>query len=427
MTPSVPRAEATSDGGATVLLAHPTGNQNSRHAARALAGSGVLHRFVTAAHFNAHGALASLLPGRVRVELARRDFSDTVPAANIKSVARLRELMRVVAGKAGWQALLRRETGWASVDQVYHAVDRAAARLVRTQSSLSAVYAYEDGALETFQVAQAQGLQRFYELPIGYWRAHRRFCREEAALQPAWAHTWHADADSEAKVRRKDEELALASHIIVPSRFVADTLKDYPGSLAPLSILPYGCPSPIAPDARSWHVGGRLKVLFVGGLSQRKGLSYLLDALEPLGDSVTLTIIGCGAGAALLGSQHRILDSVPHATVLEEMRQHDIFVFPTLFEGYSLAVSEALSQGLPVITTPNSGAADIIQNGVQGWIVPTRDSASITAHLQHCLNQPETVAKMGHAALALAASWTWPHYRERLSQIVLDRSQVGLE
>jgi len=379
-----------------------------------------LHGFVTAAQFGAQGLLVRMMPSRLRAELQRRDFSDAVDPGRIEAVAPLREISRAIGMRMGPAALVRRETGWAGVDKVYRAVDKAVAHRLKKYSAVDAVYAYEDGALESFKTAQRLGIGRVYELPIGYWRTHRRLCSEEASLQPDWAHTWHAAVDSDAKVARKDEELAMASQIIVPSRFVAESLRDYPGTLPPVSVIPYGCPKPVAADARRWYRGGKLQVLFVGGLSQRKGLKYLIDALAPLGDSVSLTIIGSGAGRELLGTKHRLLGSIPHAAVIEEMRRHDVFVFPTLFEGYSLAVAEALSQGLPVITTPNSGAADIIESGVQGWIVPIRESVAITAHLQECIDSPDKVAHMGQAALALASSWTWADYRQRLRSVVLD-------
>lgn len=404
-----------------ILLSHPTGNQNSRQAALAFREADALHGFVTAAHFDVQGVLAKLAPARIRAELARRDFSEVAPASRIRSVAKAREITRVIAAKVKWQSLTERETGWASVDQVYRAVDRVVARQIAHGDKVQAVYAYEDGALETFKAAQARGIARIYELPIGYWRAHRRLCEEEARLHPQWAHTWHADVDSDEKVQRKDAELALASHVIVPSRFVAETLREYPGTLPQVSVIPYGCPPPIAADARRWYSGGPLKVLFVGGLSQRKGLSCLLDAVQPLGDAVSLTLIGAGAGKELLGTRHRLLGSVPHAVVLEEMRRHDIFVFPSLFEGFGMVITEALAQGMPVIITPACGPADMIENGKQGWIVPIRDSAGITQRLRQCVDAPETVARTGKAALELAASWTWAHYRQRLREVVLER------
>ena len=397
-----------------ILLSHPTGNQNSRQAGLAFSEEGMLQSFVTAAHFDVGNPFLRCLPSRVRVNLRRRDFSDVAYSSRIQSVAMLRETVRLAAPRLGLRRLAARETGWACVDKVYHAVDRAVAGCIERSDALDAVYAYEDGALESFRAAQRRGIARIYELPIGYWRAHRRLCEEEALLQPKWAHTWHADVDSAQKLARKDEEVALATRIIVPSRFVAESLREYPGELPPVSIVPYGCPTPIRADTRRWYGGGPLRVLYVGGLSQRKGLSYLLDAIAALGDSVSLTLIGSGHVPSNRFAAHRLLRSVPHQQVLEEMRQHDVFVFPTLFEGYSLAVAEALSQGLVVITTANSGVADIIEDGRQGWIVPLRDSVTVTERLEQLAGNPPMVATMGNAALVLAASHSWKSYRVAL-------------
>jgi alpha-maltose-1-phosphate synthase len=402
-----------------ILLSHPTGNQNSRHAAKAYSDDGQLISFATAFSSASLGDMFSLLPASIRSELARRNFSD-VAEGQVVSVAPIREITRLVSQKLGLEFLTHQETGWASVDAVYHAVDRAAAKRIRTSpEGITAVHAYEDGALETFKAAMKHGIARIYELPIGYWRTHGRLCDEEANFSPEWAHTWQASSDSAAKLKRKDKELALASHIIVPSQFVANSLKEYQGVLPPVSIIPYGCPESIKPESRSWYSGGKLKLLYVGGLTQRKGLSYLLDAVIRLGDAVELTIIGTGSGGLLLDNRHRYLGSVPHSVVLDELRQHDIFLFPTFFEGYSLAVAEALSQGLPVVTTQNSGVADIIEDGKQGWIVPVRDSEAIASRLQQCLDTPKIVTEMGQAALSLAGNYSWGHYRKNLCSVVL--------
>ena len=116
----------------------------------------------------------------------------------------------------------------------------------------------------------------------------------------------------------------------------------------------------------------------MGGLSQRKGLSYLLQAVKSLGSKIELTIVGrrvteCRALDAEF-CVHRWIPSLSHGAVLEEMSRHDVFVFPSLFEGYALVILEAMSQGLPVITTPNTGAEHFVSNGEDGFIVPIRDA-----------------------------------------------------
>lgn len=399
-----------------ILLTHPTGNQNSRNAVQALAEAELLHAFVTSLHVPVNVWPWCLLPGGLRRQVARRDFSGG--HWSILSAAPVRELARMLAGRTGLHALTAHERGWACLDRLYAAVDLVSADRVANNNTVTGVYAYEDGALQAFERAKARGLPRIYELPIGYWRAHQALCAQEAALQPDWAETWHPGRDSPEKRARKDAELALATRVIVPSQFVADTLAFYPGRLPEVTVLAYGFPMPISTTARLWYTGGPLKVLFVGGLSQRKGLAYLLRAAEAMGKKIELTLIGTGDGAQLVDQRGRMLGSVPHQEVLRQMRAHDVLVFPTLFEGQALVIGEAMSQGLPVITTANSGATELIDHGVNGWIVPVRDSDGIVDILETCISTPSLLASAGRAALKKAASWQWADYRYELARIV---------
>lgn len=400
-----------------IVLSHPTGNENSRQAARAFANAGVLGSFVTSLHIPSEKIPWKWLPGRLKMEVARRDFSSVM--GKIIPVAKVREISRLASNRMGFPQLTESDSNWASVDSLYQAVDEAVSRMIKNDDSITSVYAYENGANKTFDAAVCRGVERIYELPIGYWREHNRICLEEAELNPDWAHTWSPSTHSQAKLERKDNELKLASRIIVPSKFVAVTLQYYPGIKSNIDVLPYGFPDPIDPSKRRWYNKGPLKVLFVGGLSQRKGLSYLLGALAPFHRKIELTIVGIGPGAEqAAASGAHLMGSLPRSLVLEIMRQSDVMIFPTLFEGLALVIGEAMSQGLPVITTPHSGAENLIENGVDGWIVPIRDSEAITAIVDECLQNSGLIKAIGTAALNKASSWRWQDYRKQLQHLV---------
>ena len=145
--------------------------------------------------------------------------------------------------------------------------------------------------------------------------------------------------------------LQLADQVIVASAYVRSTLLDQQACSAPIAVVPYGAPAPLLePPATSST--GPLRVLYVGSLGQRKGLSYALEAIGSLGTQVSLTLIGnptsssCKPLLSALG-RHRHITSLPHHQILERMRQHDVLLFPTLFDGCGLVITEALSQGLP--------------------------------------------------------------------------------
>ena len=403
-----------------LLFSHPTGNANVRHAALGLYRAGLLEEFWTCLNYRAPAFLERMLPGQMTSQLRRRTFPRELATA-IRSRP-MREVVRLFAPKFGLRSLVKHETGRFSVDAVYRALDQAVARRL-TRGSFRAVYAYEDGAEYSFQAARRQGVRTLYDLPIGYWRAARSLLLDEAEREPEWAGTLVGNQDSVAKTERKDAELALADVVFVASSFTRDTLgvSAYKG---PIVVVPYGSPAamPVAatPTVRE---PGKLRVLFVGSLGQRKGLSYLFDACRQVQSAVSLTVIGqkplepCAVLERELGAV-RWLASCSHQQILAEMAAHDVFVFPSLFEGFGLVLLEALAMGLPIITTPNTAGPDLIQDGVEGFIVPIRDATAIAARLEQLHREPARLAEMAQAARVRAREFSWAKYENTLAACV---------
>jgi glycosyltransferase involved in cell wall biosynthesis len=245
--------------------------------------------------------------------------------------------------------------------------------------------------------------------------------QEEAALKPEWASTMSANLDSAEKLERKDRELQLADKIVVASAFTKKTLAEAPNLNAPIQVIPYGAPAVAAPVEKQCN--GKLKVLFVGILSQRKGISYVFDAVKPLAAHVELTLIGRPGGPCPALERelkaHRWIPSLPHAQVLEEMQRHDVLVFPSLFEGFGLVILEAMSRGLPVITTPNTAGPDLLTDGVDGFVVPIRSAEAVSEKLMMLMHDRERTEWMSAAARNTAARCSWENYRRSLVENVL--------
>lgn len=403
-----------------ILFTHPTGNANVRHAALGLARAGLLAEFWTCLAVDPAAGWLRLLPAGVAAQIRRRAVPDELqPFAHSRA---WREIVRLAASRAGSGRLTRHETGRFCVDAIYRDLDRAVADRLK-HGQFSGVYAYEDGAATAFATARSRGLATFYDQPIGYWRAARRILTEEAEREPEWAGTIVGNRDSAAKTERKDDELRHADVVFAATSFTKATLSEHPGFAAPVHVLPYGAP-PTATDApRSPYAAPArpLRVLYVGSLGQRKGLSYLFAAAKLAGHSIALTVVGtkpaepCPALERAL-AEHRWIASLPHARVLDEMRRSDVLVFPSLFEGFGLVILEAMAQGVPVITTAHTAGPDIIADGVDGFIVPIRDATAIAARLAKLHDDRDRLAAMGTAARAKAATFTWAAYENTLSR-----------
>jgi glycosyltransferase involved in cell wall biosynthesis len=171
--------------------------------------------------------------------------------------------------------------------------------------------------------------------------------------------------------------------------------------------------------------GDPLRVLFVGRLVQLKGLSYLFEAMARVGACCTLTLlgsrpeVGCKPLASAL-QRHTWLAPVPHARVLEIMAQHDVLAFPSLIEGFGAVILEAMSRGMPVITTPNTAGPDLIEEGIDGYIVPIRDADAIAERLTALAEDRSRLAAMADAARRKAAGLPWERYERRLAGLMAD-------
>ena len=337
-------------------------------------------------------------------------------------------MLASMCGISGWT---KHESGIFSIDAVYRSLDRSVARRVSGGEGITAVYAYEDGASQTFAAAKALGLKCLYDLPIGYWRAAHPIYAEEMEREPQWASTLTGTLDSPEKLARKDEELRLADAVFVASSFTKKTIESAPENICkPVHVISYG--SPFTPPPAIERGGNKLKILFVGGLGQRKGLAYLLKAVALLGERVELTLVGnkttnhCAPLNEAL-QRHRWIPSLPHGEVLREMNRHDVFVFPSLFEGFGLVILEAMSQGLPVITTENTAGPDLITEGESGFIVPIRSAEAIAEKLDLLARDSSLLSAMKTAARETALRHTWEQYRTRLAQAVLAEMQENAE
>jgi alpha-maltose-1-phosphate synthase len=396
-----------------VILGHPFGNANVREALKALNDSDMLDSFVTTVCAE-HLPFTSLLPSGLRSEIHRRSYKE-LPASKIISYPFL-ELLRLGAKRFGRSFPALRHMA-PEVDDIWSKLDKQMQKLCQQRPAKDLVlYAYEDGAFNSFSALNHA--RKIYELPIGYWRSMHALLLEEQQLNPEWSPTLRGLSDSAAKLERKDMELTLADQIIVPSEFVRSTLPD--SWIAKTDIVRYGCP-PVIPNARiDAPSAGQspLRVLFCGSLGQRKGISYLFESIQRMKQHVSLTVIGAPTAAcpaldrSLVGVEwHK---SLPRPKVLELMRDHDVFLFPTLFEGRALVVLEALSQGLPVITTGNAGAEDVVIDGVSGFIVPIRSTDAIVEALELLCSNRGLLRQMREEAITIAARTTWNSYRSNL-------------
>ncbi len=297
-------------------------------------------------------------------------------------------------------------------------IARRGARLAAGAKMVVASYMVAEHAFR-----RSQGI-RVLNYPIAHHRYIQRFAADEEQREPEFAGTlpdWSAAPPW--LERQLDAECALADAILVGSSFARDSFVAEGVPAEKMIVVPYGADVsafvPAQDDAQQTSERA-FRLLFVGQIGQRKGISYLLRAYDEFrGRGTKLTLVGQFYGRAdCLDPYRHLFEHIPHipqAELAKKYRDADVFVFPTLIEGLGMVVLEAMASGLPVITTPN-GPGDIVRDGIDGFVVPIRDTGAIVEKLEYLRANPDRRREMGHNARQRALEYNWRAYQERAIQ-----------
>jgi glycosyltransferase involved in cell wall biosynthesis len=400
-----------------ILLTHPFGNANVRAVLAALDQAGLLAKFLTTLGWSQGSPFVHALPANLRAEVARRGYD--LPHYKIKSHSG-REIGRLLAGKMGQRWLTRHEKGWASVDRVWRGLDELGADYLQQNHErlkIHGIYAYEDGAERQFEAARQLGVRRIYDLPIAYWETAQNLLREEARRYPEWEPTLGGTRDSDEKLARKTRELDLAETVICPSTFVLESLPEAARSSKKCVVAPFGSPPVTDRPNKFDKTSEKVRFLFAGALTQRKGLADLFAAMKMAKSHQAELVV---MGSPILPIQfyrNEFADFIyepprPHAAVLRLMHSCDVLVLPSLVEGRALVQQEAMACGLPLIATRNAGGEDLIIEGRTGFLVPAGQPAAIAEKIEWFIENRDKLPRMSAASRAKAAELTWPAYGE---------------
>ncbi len=248
------------------------------------------------------------------------------------------------------------------------------------------------------------------------WRilddAYRR-----AGLPPAHGIT----SETLEEERRK---LAMADRIFAPSPHVRRSLLDDGVPEEKVLLSSYGwSPERLGAASRTRGPDAPPVFLFAGTVCLRKGANLLLDAWSAAGVKGRLDLVGAVLEEAWAVSRvHLERPDVNQAGHVRDVAQAyadaDVFVFPTLEEGSPLVIYEAMSFGLPIITSP-MGAGAVVRDGVEGRVLDPLDRDAWVHELRRFASDPDLRARMGAAARSRAQEYTWPKVAARRRELFL--------
>jgi glycosyltransferase involved in cell wall biosynthesis len=324
------------------------------------------------------------------------------------------ELLRLVSCEYLSQEKRRRY-----VDRSYGALDQLMAKTL-PQLLPSVIHAYEDGAMNSFRKAKELGIHCSYELPIAHWKTVRCLLSQEAERLPEWEPTLESTREPEEKLYRKEEELDLADSITCPSKFVFQSIPENIRKQKACQIAPFGSPKYVSNKRlRKDHENNILRLLFIGSMSQRKGLADLFDAMKILrNEPVSLTVLGQPSKPMEFYRNcfpdFEYLTPRPNESIRRVMLDHDALVLPSIVEGRALVQQEALACGLPILVTANAGGVDLIEEGITGYVVSIRSPEDIVNKISLLIESRKLFPDIRKACINKAASHTWQDYSQKI-------------
>lgn len=402
------------------------GSRDGYQAALALEEVGRLSQLVTDAYLpDLLARVLPLLPEGIADRLGRRR------AAGLPS-RRVHSLPHVVASRVLLDPLLGQYRALRLTDDM---LGRRAGREASRSGSASLVYSYY---WPGFLHGAAPSTSPAVVLQVHPVPSHiKRVLAEDRARTGIVGWLDEEEVLRSSTVAAFESSLRAAAAIIVPSSFVRDGLLHIDIPEEHIAVVPYGCSFPPAPEeAPATHAeAGPLRLLWVGQASYRKGPHHLLTALRSLPTgTATLTMVCRGGELGLLGQLPpgvEVLRAVSRDRLHELYASHDVFVMPSLAEGFGLVYLEAMSRGLPVIATSNTGVADISPGSPGLVLVPPGDPHALAEALNMLAAGRDELPARRRAARETAATMTWPRFRSDLRRaldrlVPSDDGQAGL-
>jgi glycosyltransferase involved in cell wall biosynthesis len=279
------------------------------------------------------------------------------------------------------------------------AISSTCGRFAGGASPYRGSYAFTGVALDAFEHFEQRGLPRVLDSPNGHIRTFRELIDREARDLLRTSDLGHP---TRQMVERVEREYALATKIRVASHLakrslVAGGVPDEKVYISDLEVdLERFSPLPSRSESTDF------RVCYAGSVDLRKGVVYLLRAIRRLGPGVTLRILGATGSRAM----RRLFDAestglrvtMTPGDPVPAYRDADVFVLPSLEDGFGYVVAEAMACGLPVIVTDACGASEWVTAEKTGWIVPARSTEDLANALETARSRKRGLWEMGENA-----------------------------
>ena len=407
-----------------VIVAHPS-KQHSLHTAMAIESKNMLHSYITTI-YQKKGTIISLfihiIPSKYRKKVSSH-YCEDLPIDKIIVIDEFLSLLYLFISRIKG---LRYLSKWLYLYLVNSFGVKVADYAIK--NNVDAVIMYDETSVSCFKILKekAPKIKRILDVSTVNRLFVKRIYEEDMLkyhhdlLRKRFSFLW-----KKKNIKYYHEEIELTDFFIFPSNFVMNSYKYSNSKMKNYKIIPYGVDATLFKGKSVFKYDyEKIKLIFVGQISLYKGLHHLLSVISQIdSNKVELSLVGPIVDYALYvkyrSYKHIHFEGfVPFAQLQEYYHNADVFVFPTLGEGFGLVVLEALSCGLPVICSQNAGGNDCIKDGYNGFVYNPLNEEELRYKIIWFIENKCQLRQMSVNAQKSVQYYTWEKYSISVSEYV---------
>lgn len=404
-----------------VVVAHP-GKQHSYQLATALEKKGMLHAYLTTV-YDKKGSithfLIKLLKGKEKNKANSRCCKD-IPDEKVIQYGEFGGLILLMLLRLPkFLKKYRLEFKWCMKVNSYFSKRAAWYAL---DHNIDALILFDTAAEQGFEILlkEKSNIVRIMDVSIATRQYMKfNFLKDEGieGLKIEFPELWN-----DKIMQSYQNEIDFSQNFIVASSMTSQSLQFCGVNSDLISIVPYGVDLEKFSFSPKADTSGALKIIYVGQISYRKGIHHLLSIVEKFSKKeVEVCLIGQYNSNSEIYKKYKDVKNINFCGFLTGDKlanfyhEADVFVFPTIGEGYGLVVLESLSCGVPVITSNLAGGNDAIKNGKNGFVFTAGDCNELETKIRWCLSHRKELANMREYCYKSANNYTWERYYENVT------------
>ena len=408
-----------------VIVSHP-GKQHSFQLAEALQKKNILYKYITSVYTKSHsftGLLAKISKGDLKKKLSTR-YCSSIPTKKVKQFKEFNVIVTLFLNRLPY---IQRFTEWwnfITESGFYKKVMKFARK-----ESVDAVIYYNGYANKHLNILAGRNIVKIMDVSIGHRLSLQRILDKEIKesgidkIRKEHLSYWNS------KMIMNDlEGCSQTDYFLAASDFVKQSLIENGIKEEQIKLVPYGVNiSQFTPlqDKKLLKHSETLRLLYVGSISYRKGIHRLLHVVSKM-KGVEINLAGSFNPESEIYAFYKDFDNINfHGFVTRDRlnilyNQSHVFVLPSFCEGMAMVGLEAMSAGLPIICTTNTGVNDVVVDGENGFVYPPNDECSLKNHIEWFLKNPDKLQYMSAAARTTSLRYSWEIYHENVAKAIIE-------